>query len=44
MTTYFRVTTMNSAHRISDTTPSTVARASSPVSGGEAAMIASRNA
>ena len=29
MTTYFRVTMMNSAHKISETTPSTVPRVSS---------------
>ena len=40
--TYFKVTTMISAHRISDSTPSTVSRVTGPDSA--AAMAASRNA
>ena len=44
ISTYFRVTTTISAHRISDTTPSTVVRVSSSWFGPEAATIASRNA
>ncbi len=44
MTTYFKVTMMNSAHRISDTTPSTVSRGSSAAFGADAAMMASRKA
>ena len=44
ITTYFNVTMMNSAHRMSDNTPSTVARSIAPRSGAEAAMIASRKA
>jgi hypothetical protein len=44
MTTYFNVTMMNSAHRISDTTPSTVARSNAPCCGPEAATTAARKA
>ena len=44
ITTYFSVTMMNSAHRMSDTTPSTVARVERLMVRPDAAMIASRSA